>query len=40
MMRNKLLLTLAHAMGATQIESFGTITSKAGEHGLLADMLT
>lgn len=36
----KLLLTLAHAMGATQFESFGTVTGKANEHGLLRDMLT
>jgi hypothetical protein len=35
----KLLLTLAHAMGATTFESFGTITGKAGEHGLLPDLL-
>lgn len=36
----KLLLTLAHAMGATQFESFGTVTGAANEHGVLRDMLS
>jgi hypothetical protein len=35
----KVLLTLAHAMGATTFETFGTVTGKAGEHGLLPDLL-
>lgn len=35
----KLLLTLAHVMGATQFETFGTVTSASGEHGLLSEML-
>lgn len=36
----KLLLTLAHAMGATQFQTFGTVTRNNGEHGLLSEMLS
>jgi hypothetical protein len=35
----KLLLTLAHAMGANRFETFGTVTSRSNEHGLLSDLL-